>query len=117
LLRPIWNSARPGSVTFSPLGYFQGEEHEGTFVDYDRHRPDAWNRRIRPITERAAENQLTRSGAESDQSEFVGAISKFGTVGVLVNFCFAEFDAVCPERPIDAFRDLEIADHDQSVST
>src|SRR6266704_3857318 len=109
LLRPIWNSARPGSVTFSPLGYFQGEEHEGTFVDYDRHRPDAWNRRICPIPKRAAEIQFTSRGAKPDQFEFVGAVD------VLVDLFFAEFDALRPERPIDAFRGSEIADHDRPV--
>jgi hypothetical protein len=112
---PLEQRMTCGSYFFS-LGLIGGEEHEGTFVDYNCHWLDARNRRIRPITERAAENQLTRSGAKSDQSEFVGAVSRFGTVSVLVNF-YAEFDPVCPERPIDAFRDIEITDHDQSVST
>jgi hypothetical protein len=42
-------------------------------------------------------SEQPRTNPKSDQFEFVGAI------GVLVGF-FAEFDAVCPERPIDAFR-------------
>ena len=87
----------------------QGEDHEGTFIDYYRYRPNARYRRIRPITERATEKQPTPRGAKSNQFKFVGAS------GVLVDCFFAEFDAVRPEHPIDAFRGTEIGDHDQPV--
>ena len=89
----------------------QGEDHEGTFIDYYRYRPNARYRRIRPITERATEEQPTPRGAKSNQFKFVGAS------GVLVDCFFAEFDAVRPEHPIDAFRGTEIGDHDQPVDS
>src|SRR6202022_153993 len=87
----------------------QGEDHEGTFIDYYRYRPNARYRRICPITERATEKQPTPRGAKSDQFKFVGA------GGVPVDYFFAEFDAVRAEHPTCAFRGTEIGDHDRPV--
>ena len=72
----------------------------------------ARHRRIRPIAERPAENQLTTCSSKSDQFKFVS------TGGVLVHGVHAEFDALCcPERAVDAFRNTEIGDHDQPVDS
>jgi len=103
-----WNSAHHGRLFF----WFktnQGEEHEGTFIDYYRDRLDARYHRICPIAERAAEKQPTPRGAKSDEYKFVGAS------GVLVDDCFAEFDSISPEHAICAVRGTEIGDHDQPV--
>jgi hypothetical protein len=85
-------------------------EHEGTFVDYYCHRFDARRRRIRAITERAAKKQLAPGGAKSEQSEFF-----VSAVGVLFDTVFAEFDAVCPEHPVSAFRDITTANDDEPI--
>jgi hypothetical protein len=84
-------------------GYFsgfrtnpQGEDHEGTLIDYHRNRLDARHRRFRAIAKRATEKQSTPRGPKSDQFKFVGAS------GVLADI-FAEFDALHAE-PVDAFR-------------
>ena len=82
-----------------------GEDHEGTLVYYYCYRLDARHWRIRPITERATQNQFTPRCSKSYQLKFVGPGG-----GV------AEFYAVCPECPIDVFRNTEIGDHYQPVS-
>ena len=90
-------------IVFRPT---QGVEHEGTFIDYDCHRFDAQRRRVRAIAERAAEKQLAASGAKSDQFEFFGNA---------VSTLFAEFDAVCPENPVSAFRDIPTTNDDEPI--
>jgi hypothetical protein len=109
-VQPIGTARAMGELFFGVYDQPQGEDHEGTFVDYYCYRFDAQHWRIRPITERAAKNQpTTPRGAKSDQYKFAGAGSVFA------DCFFAEFDAVCPEHPIDAFRNTEISDHDQPV--
>src|SRR3982074_3345980 len=83
-----------------------GEDHEGTLVYYYCYWLDARHWRIRPITERATQNQFTPRCSKSYQFKFVGP------GGRLVTTFFA-IDAACPERPIDAFRNTELGDHYQ----
>jgi hypothetical protein len=106
-VHPI-GTARVIEELFFRFNTNQGEEHEGTSIDYYRDRLDAQYRRICPITERATEKPTPR-GAKSDQFKFAGA------GGVLVDDFIAEFDSISPERPIRAFRGTEIGDHDQPV--
>src|SRR6195256_3615979 len=95
----------PWGSYFSVLRPTPGEDHEGTFVYYYCYWLDARHWRIRPITERATQNQFTPRCSKSHQFKFVGPGG-----GV------AEFYAVCPECPIDVFRNTEIGDHYQPVS-
>jgi hypothetical protein len=102
-----WNSVNLGRVCFSRSNQPRGEEHEGTIIDYNRHRLDAWNRGLRPVAERTAKKQLAASGAKptqfkSDELQFAGTICVFsGAVGaILVGDFFSEFRAVCPKHPV-----------------
>jgi hypothetical protein len=107
-----WNSAALGRVCFSRSNPTPEErEHEGTIIDYNRHRLDAWNCGLRPVAERAAKKRPAASGAKptefkSDELQFAGTIYVFsGAVGaILVGDFFSEFSAVCPKHPIGPCR-------------
>jgi hypothetical protein len=55
-------------------------------------------------------NSSPPGGAKSEQSEFF-----VSAVGVLFDTVFAEFDAVCPEHPVSAFRDITTANDDEPI--
>jgi hypothetical protein len=95
----------------------QGVEHERTFVYYDHDRLVARYRRIRPIAERAAQNQLTSRRTKPDQFESVagtGGLVEFflAKLDFVTEFAVGELDTVCSERPIDTLRDIKVRDHD-----
>jgi hypothetical protein len=94
-----------GEFVFRVQTQPRGEEHEGTIIDYNRNRLDAWNRGLRPVAERTAKKQPAACGAKptefkSDELQFAGTIRVFsGAVGaILVGDFFSEFSAVRPKH-------------------
>jgi hypothetical protein len=78
-----------------PKSIVRSGTHETTFIDYDGHRPDARNRRVRPIPERDV--KPAARGAKPDQR-------KFPDIPSTASFfdAFGKLDVIDAKRPIDA---------------
>jgi hypothetical protein len=111
-----WNSADHRRVCVFASPEPRGEEHEATSIDNHRDRLDAWNRGLRPVTERAAKKPACGAKPtqfKSDELQFVS--NEFYFIGARVStviFVVSEFG---PKRTIGAVHLPATGDNDEPI--